>query len=129
MIAVGMAVGMETPTPPPPSPSPAELGEMFVVVTDLREAWRHGSFAVVHRRRAKVSERENLVKHSLVGPLGHERDVTRGVPLVVGLSLGVASGSFVCYSRGARVKHKILIFTSFETVLKPAARLFKPKEG
>eukprot|EP00982_Pelagococcus_subviridis_P009254 30915-Pelagococcus_subviridis.AAC.4 len=54
---------------------------MLVVLADLFQTRRHLALLVVHRRRAEVSQREDLVKHRVSRPLRERRRVLDGAAL------------------------------------------------
>ena len=69
----------------------AQLLEVLVVVADVRQSGHNLRLAVVHRGRAEIPQREDLVEDRVVRPLGEVRDVLLvGVlPLLGGLDLAV----------------------------------------
>ena len=69
----------------------AQLLEVLVVVANVRQSGHNLRLAVVHRGRAEVPQRENLVEDGVIRPLGEVRGVLLvGVlPLLGGLDLAV----------------------------------------
>ena len=82
----------------------AQLLEVLVVVANVRQSRHNLRLAVVHRGRAEVPQRENLVEDGVIRPLGEVRGVlARSTPTPRGLVVCVRASRRRGWRRHVRV--------------------------